>query len=259
MIRLAGEEGCRTVQIAGSTRSLWEMSMPDACGQLQDPGFDKVELWINNQFDQLKVAQVTKDMETTITEFRAATRMSPVAVHLEDEISIADFEKMVLFCRELKISQLTIESSELGTPFNTEIDRLRERHSICHQSGVRLAILTSSGRLTEDPHTAVELCQSVAGLGITLDPATYVCRSGPAVDFDIVFGHVLHCHLRDASATERQISCGLGDVDFNRITTALHSLRYDRSLGIDLLPRTMAGEERLLELRKMRLLLESML
>ena len=247
------------MQIAGSTRSLWEMSMPDACSQLQDLGFDKVELWINSDFDHLKVAQVVGDKENTIRAFRESTRMSPVAVFLEDEVDISEFSQVVQFCRDLRIAQLTIRASELGTPFNTEIDRLRERNGVCHQAGVRLAILTSPGRLTEDPHTAVELCQSVDGLGIALDPTTFVCRPGGSVDYDIVFGHVIHSLLRDASTTERQISCGLGDVDFNRITTALTSLGFDRTLSVDLLPQTMAGEERLLELRKLRLLMETML
>ena len=246
------------MQIAGSTRSLWEMSLGQACSQLQDLGFDKCELWLNDDFDQLKVSDVVKNAESVMSELRDSSRLSPVAIFIDQEVSSPDFKKIVAFARALRVAQITIEASPLGTPFNTEIDRLRERHGICHQAGIRLSILTRRGLLTEDPLTASELCQSVKGLGITLDPTCYIFRPD-RVSWDMVFDHTLHCHLRDSSSTQAQVSCGLGDADFNRITATLESLHFDRSLCVDLLPQTMSGEERLLELRKLRLLLESML
>lgn len=246
------------MQIAGSTRSLWEMSPGKACSQLQHLGFDKCELWINDSFDQLSLSQVVNDPESVISELRESSRVSPVALFLEQEVSLEDFQKVVDFTHALKIAQLTIEASPVGTPFNTEIDRLKERHEICHQSSVRLSILTRTGLLTEDPLTAMELCQSVKGLGITLDPTCYVCPPA-SVSWDPVFDHTLHCQLRDSTATDVQVSCGLGDVDLHRITATLQSQQFNRSLSVDLLPQTMSGEERLLELRKLRLLLESML
>jgi len=247
------------VHIAGSTRSLWEMPSAQACLQLQDLGFDKVELWVNDEFEQLKVADIVNDIDAAVAEFREASRLSPVAVFLEQEVELDDFAKIVTFARQLRVAQLTIEASPLGTPFNTEIDRLRERNAICHKDGVRLSILTKSNLLTQDPHTAVELCQSVKGLGITLDPTYYTCTPRGEIDFDVVYPHVLHCQLRDTSHTELQVPAGLGEVDYNRITSILRQEKYERSLSIDLLPKTLSGEERLLELRKLRLLLESML
>ena len=126
---------------------------------------------------------------------------------------------------------MTILASPKGTPFNTEIDRLRERNTICQHEGIRLSILTKSGTLTDDPHTAVELCQSVKGLGITLDPSYYVCRPGGVVDYDVVYPHVLHLHLRDTSLTELQVLGGLGEVDYNRIVAMLRQFGYQRSLS----------------------------
>lgn len=246
------------MQIAGSTRSLWEMSLGQACSQLQDLGYDKCELWLNDEYDQLKVATVLSNADSAMAELRDASRLSPVAIFIDQEVSRSEFEQIVEFARALRVAQITIEASPLGTPFNTEIDRLRERHGICHRAGIRLSILTRRGLLTEDPMTATELCQSVKGLGITLDPTCYIFRPDK-VAWDMVFDHTLHCHLRDSSSTQAQVSCGLGDVDFNRITATLDSLQFDRTLCVDLLPQTMSGEERLLELRKLRLLLESML
>ena len=235
------------------------MPSAQACVQLQDLGFDKVEIWINDNFNQLKVADVVSDIDAATTIYREASRVSPVAVFLETEVGLDDFQSIVTFARQMRVAQLTIEASPLGTPFNTEIDRLRERNAICHKDGVRLSILTKTGLLTQDPHTAVELCQSVKGLGITLDPTYFTCTPRGEVDYEVVFPYVLHCHLRDTSPTELQVPAGLGEVDYNRITSLLRQDKFDRTLSVDLLPNTLEGEERLLELRKLRRLLESML
>ncbi|MEZ6130763.1 MAG: sugar phosphate isomerase/epimerase [Planctomycetaceae bacterium] len=247
------------MQVAASTRSLWDLSFAAACGQLQDLGFDKAEIWISDDFQQLTVAEVATNVDTVVATFREASRLSPVAIFLDQEVSVEDFGKIVQFASQLRVAQMTIAASPLGTPFNSEIDRLRERNHLCIEEGIRLSILTRTGLLTEDPHTAVELCQSVKGLGITLDPSYYTCTPKGAVDYDVVFPKVTHVHLRDTSPTEIQVPGGLGEIDYNRIIASLQKERYDRTLCVDLLPNTMQGEERLLEMRKLRLLLESLL
>jgi sugar phosphate isomerase/epimerase len=247
------------VQIAGSTRSLWDLPFPAACSQLQDLGFDKVEIWVSSQFEQLTPAQVINDTDSVLASFRDASRLSPVAIFVDDPLSSDEFGKVVQFAKSLRIGQITVPASPLGTPFNSEIDRLREYNHQCIEEGIRLSILTRTGLLTEDPHTATELCQSVKGLGVTLDPTYYVHTPRGEIDFDVVYPHVSHVQLRDSSATEVQVPAGLGNVDYNRIISSLRNEDYDRTLSVDLLPRTMTGEERLLELRKLRLLLESLL
>ena len=247
------------MQVAASTRSLWDMPFAAACGQLQHLGFDKTELWINDEFGQLTIAELAGNLEAVVASFRESSRLSPVAIFLEQEVTTTDFAHVVNFAKTLRIAQITIKASPLGTPFNSEIDRLRERNHQCIEEGILLSILTKTGLLSEDPHTAVELCQSVKGLGVTLDPTYFTCTPKGMIDFDVVYPSVSHVQLRDTSPTELQVPAGLGEVDYNRIIASLEKEEYDRTLSVDLLPRTMQGEERLLEMRKLRLLLESLL
>ena len=251
------------MHITASTRSLWDFAFPAACLQIQELGFDKVEIWLNEEYDQLPPSRVAADPEGSAGLMREASRLTPNAIFLDSEVDIKTFKGIVKFAKLQRIVQITINSSPKGTPFNTEIDRLRERKAICHHEAIRMSILTKTGTLTEDPHTAVELCQSVKGLGITLDPSYYICGHMSAVNFDVVFDHVQHLHLRDTSPTELQVLAGLGDVDYNHIVQMLRQTGdqgtgYQRSLSVDLLPRTMEGEERLREMRKLRLLLTSL-
>ncbi len=251
------------MQITASTRSLWDFAFPAACLQIQELGFDKVEIWLNEEYDQLPPSRVAADPEGSAGLMREASRLTPNAIFLDSEVDIKTFKGIVKFAKLQRIVQITINSSPKGTPFNTEIDRLRERKAICHHEAIRMSILTKTGTLTEDPHTAVELCQSAKGLGITLDPSYYICGHTSAVNFDVVFDHVQHLHLRDTSPTELQVLAGLGDVDYNHIVQMLRQTGdqrtgYQRSLSVDLLPRTMEGEERLREMRKLRLLLTSL-
>ena len=247
------------MHIAASTRSLWDFAFPAACLQIQELGFDKVEIWLNEEFDQLRPSKVAADPDGCAGLMREASRLTPNAIFIESEVDVDTFKGIVKFAKLQRIVQITIQSSPKGTPFNTEIDRLRERNAICHHEAIRLSILTKTGTLTEDPHTAVELCQSVKGLGITLDPSYYICCQGSPVNFDVIFEYAQHLHLRDTSPTELQVLAGLGDVDYNHIVQMLRQTGYQRSLSVDLLPQTMEGEERLREMRKLRLLLTTLL
>lgn len=236
------------------------MSFTAACGQLQDLGFDKVEICINEDLEQLKLSEIVGSVDATVARFRDSCRLSPVAIMLEERPEaeeLSSFEAIVEFAKQLRVAQITILASPVGTPFNSEIDRLRERNQLCEAEAIRLSILTRTGLLTEDPHTAMELCQSVKGLGITLDPSYYVCTNGREIPFDVVFPNVTHVHLRDTSSTELQVPTGLGEMDYNRIVTSLRQENYNRSMSVDLFPQTMDGEERLLEMRKLRRLIES--
>ncbi len=235
------------------------MPFAEACGHLQHLGFDKTEIWINNDYEHLRVPELTKSVDAVVSAFRESSRLSPVAIFLEQEVSIKEFATVITFAKQLRVAQLTILASPLGTPFNSEIDRLRDRNRLCMEEGIRLSILTKTGLLTEDPYTAVELCQSVKGLGVTLDPSYYTCTTKGLIDYEVVYPSVSHAHLRDTSLTELQVPAGLGDVDYNRIIASLQKEKFDRTLSVDLLPKTMDGEDRLLEMRKLRLLLESLL
>ena len=247
------------MHVAACTRCFWDKSFEDACNLISDLEYDKIEIWVDEEKGHLSPTGIAADPELAVAKYRDLTRLTPVAICLTGEVSPETFDGIVQFAKLVKVAQITVESSPLGTPFNTEIDRLKALNEVGGRQGVRVSMKTQTGQLTEDPHTAVELCQAVKGLGITLDPSYYHCRAGEPVSYEMVYPHVLNVHLRDTSATELQVQVGLGEIDYNRLINQLRHEGYNRSLSVDLLPEVTDIETRPREMRKLRLLLETML
>src|SRR5262249_22024857 len=191
--------------------------------------------------------------------YRETTRLSPVAINLQEDVQLDIFEGLCKVCKMLKITQITIPAATLGTPFNEEIDRLRSRLAAANSAGIRLSLKTKTGHLTEDPQTAVELCQAVPGLGLTLDVSYYICGRFAGHNYHQVFPYVYHTHLRDTTPNQVQVPVGLGDVDYSRIISQLRRFNYNRALSVEILPELLHGQEKALELRKIRMLLETLL
>src|SRR5881394_3415826 len=123
---------------------------------------------------QLKPSEVIKDSEGFCLRYREMTRLAPVAFCLDSDLEPQAFRVISRVAKQLKIAQITLPASRLGTPFNAEIDRLRDLLKVAAQDGILISIKTKTGHLTEDPDTSIELCQAVVGLGLTLDPSYYI-------------------------------------------------------------------------------------
>ena len=112
-------------------------------------------------------------------------------------------------------------AAELGTPFNAEIERLQRLVAIASREGVLVGIKTETGRITQDPDTAVVLCDNVKGLGITLDPSHYIYGPHAGGNYDQVIKHVYNVHLRDTTKDKLQVRVGQGEIEYGRLITQL--------------------------------------
>jgi sugar phosphate isomerase/epimerase len=247
------------VFVAASSRCFPEKSFAEACNQITDLEYDKLEIWLSEKSDHLKPSATAQDPDHFVAQYREMTRLTPVALHLEEDVSTKTLTGLSRVAKLLRITQITVPASPLGTPFNTEIDRLKEFLAAVSPDGVRLSLKTQNGTLTEDPHTAVELCQAAKGLGLTLDPSHYTCGPHSNSSYDRVFPYVYHLHLRDSTPKQLQVQVGLGEIDYSRLITMLRRANYQRALSVDLLYSPAEEAGRALEMRKLRMLLETLL
>jgi sugar phosphate isomerase/epimerase len=158
-----------------------------------------------------------------------------------------------------KVVAITVRSGELGTPFNAEIERLRELVRIGSLDGVQVGLKTETGRMSQDPSTAMVLCDNVKGLGITLDPSHFICGPHKGGNYDQIFKYVIHTQLRDTTKDKLQVRVGQGEVEYGRLATQLGKFRYNRALCVNIIEDPASGVDHMAEMRKMRLLLESLL
>ncbi|MGE3316106.1 MAG: sugar phosphate isomerase/epimerase family protein [Planctomycetaceae bacterium] len=245
--------------VAATTRCFSDMPFDEACFQISELEFDKFEIWLNDESDHLKATEVAADPERFYARLREKTRLTPVGLYIEHDVPLPVLAALSKLAKTMRVTQITLPASPLGTPFNTEIDRLRSFVTTTSQDGIRLSIRTETGRLTEDPHTAVELCQSVRGLGLTLDPSYYICGPNRGKSYDQVFPFTYHTHLRDTTPDQLQVPVGLGEIDYSRLIGMLARQNYQRALSVDILPANMDLAARQLEMRKLRMLLDTLL
>ena len=152
-----------------------------------------------------------------------------------------------------------MRAGPLGTPFNEEIERLRRMVGIASGEGAVIGLLTESGRLTHDAATTKSLCDNVPGLGVTLDPSHLMLESPqPKIgNMDDLLPKVVHVRLRDSTVKELQVRIGQGEVEYGKLVAQLEKVKYNSALCVDLRP--LPDVEQNAEMRKMRLLLESLL
>jgi len=248
------------VFVAASSRCFSNLPLDRALRQLVDLEYSYVELMVHERDGHLKPSEVASQPEEAVSLCRETHRLTPTALSVETDAPEAEAYRQFAACcklaKAIKVVTLTVRCAELGTPFNAEVERLRELVSIASLDGCRVGLLTEVGRMTEDPDTAVVLCDNVKGLGITLDPSHYLCHPRGPVAFEQLMKYVYHVRLRDTSPQEFQVRVGQGDIDYSRLINQLNKARYDRALCVDVMP--LPGVDQLAELRKIRLLLETL-
>ena len=249
------------VFVAATSRCFPDLTLDAALRQLADLEYSNVEIVVHESGGHLKPSEVLADVDRAAQVCRLTHRLTPVAFSLDiqapEEQYYDQFAACCKLCKAVKVVTVTVRSAELGTPFNAEVERLRAMVSIATIEGVRVGLLTEVGRMTQDPDTAVVLCDSVKGLGITLDPSHYIFGPHGGGSFERVMKYAYHVRLRDTSKERLQVRVGQGDVEYGRLVNQLHKVHYDRALCVDL--ADIPGVDQLAEIRKMRLLLESLL
>ncbi|MEK6233138.1 MAG: sugar phosphate isomerase/epimerase, partial [Planctomycetales bacterium] len=104
------------------------------------------------------------------------------------------------------------------------------------------------------------LCNHVKGLGVSLDPSHFVCGrdDNDNVNYQQLLPFVLHVRLRDTSKNALQVQVGQGEIDYGKIISQLGSHKYRRALSVHIVDEPQAPVDHDGEMRKLRLLLETL-
>jgi sugar phosphate isomerase/epimerase len=249
------------VIVAASTRCFSNLPLNEALQRLVDLEFTSVEIVIHESGGHLKPSEVHANPDKAFHVCRNTRRLTPVAYSVDIEAPEDEYFQQFTSCCKLakatKVVTMIVRSAELGTPFNAEVERLREMVRIASQESVVVGLLTETGRMSQDPDTAVVLCNSVKGLAIALDPGHYISGPHQGARFDQVMKYVCHVRLRDSSKDELQVRVGKGLVEYGRLIAHLNRVGYTRALAVDIVAQPDVNQHA--EMRKVRLLLDSLL
>jgi sugar phosphate isomerase/epimerase len=227
--------------------------------------FNKFDAAIHEKGRQLKPSEVAADVTLAATRLRFGPGLVPTAFSVEigaanDDEYRGQFQAVCRLARISTVPIITIAAAKTGTPLDAEVQRLTRLVHLADAEGVLLSVSTHIGTLTEDPDAAVLLCERVPNLGLTLDPSHYIAGPHKAANYDQVFPHVRHVHLRDTGRgpNQFQVRVGQGEVEYGRIIAQLARQHYDRGLTIDIhdVPDSPVAMEP--EVRKLKYLLESL-
>ncbi len=247
--------------VAATTACFPEISFSEVIELLSDLEFTCVEIALYDDGTQLPTSRLEEDFVESVRLIRDTHRLDICSYDVRIlETGEKHYERFKLVCqlaKATKVVTITVPSALQGTPFNEEIEHLKRLVEIAEADGVRVAIRSKIGCLSEDPDTVKNMCDYVPGLGLSLDPSQYHCSTNRNKNYDRLMKHVFHVHLRDSKKDQIQVRVGQGEIEYGRLITQLQRAGYDRALSVDIIPSTDLDSRQ--ELRKLRLLLESLL
>lgn len=247
--------------IAASSRCFPAKPLTESLQNLAELEYTTAEIVIGENPSDLSPDLIARDFDQAVRLCLRCRPIRPMAfffdVPTDDPDYLAKFEQCCRLAKQIKIVLITVLSAPLGTPYNEEIERLRRIVAIGLREGIIIGVLTERGRITESCDSIESLVKSVPQLAVTLDPSHFIYNRPRIVDFDSIIPYVCHIRLRDTTPDVFQVQIGQGVLEYNKIVVQLLKTRYNGAFCVDLAPLPDLDQES--ELRKMRLLLESLI
>ena len=248
--------------VAATTQCYPDLPLDQAIEKLAHLEFSHIDIHVSEDSKHLKPSEIANHFQKAVDICRSTRRLVVTGLSLdidgEGEAYYETFTKCCELAKAAKIVTLTVESGEHGTPFNEEVERYKELVKIAEKHGVRVAMRTRQGNLSADPDTVGVICGHVKGLGLSLDPSHYMLENEETTAYDKLMQYVHNVYLRDSTGKDLQVRVGQGVVDYGRIISLLRGVNYQRALCVDIQPSEDPEIDHDGELRKLRLLLESL-
>lgn len=247
--------------VAASTRCFPDIPIAKSLNKLADLEYGAAEIVVGNGPNDLRPEWIAQDFNAVGRLCLVNRQIAPVAFFLdapaEDPKYFAKFELCLRLAKALRAVTIVVKSSPLGTPYNEEFERLRRVSKAALNAGVGVAVLTERDAISGSVDSLCSLCKGVPELSVALDPSHFIFNRETPADYEALIPRTSHVRLRDTTAKSFQVQIGQGVLEYNRLVAQLRKANYHRALCVDLAPLPNLSPES--ELRKMRLLMESIL
>ena len=247
--------------LAATSKCFPELTFEAALPKLVDLEYTRIEIPFHESDYGIRPSDVVRDPERAIALCRQTQRLTPIAFDIQIGPNSGDyysqFSAICSVAKATKVITLIVRSADLGTPFNGEVEHLQQLVDIASTDGMVVAVRTESGKISEDPDTVKVLCDHIKGLAVALDPSHFYFGEMAGRSYEPIIPYVQHVYLRDTNKENLQVRVGQGDVEYGRLINLLAQNNYSRALTVDMQP--LPDVDQMAELRKIRLLIESLL
>jgi len=175
---------------------------------------------------------------------------------LDEETYLQYFTKLCKMAKVMQVVVITVRSASHGMPYNEEVARLQKVTKIALEEGVVASLLPEVGKMSQNVPAVLDFCKNAPGLRVTLDPSQFLYGREKEEDYSPLLPLVMHVQMRDAKSDARQVPVGQGGVEFGKLISELQRLGYKKMISVDILEQS--DIDHIAEMRKMKLLLESM-
>jgi sugar phosphate isomerase/epimerase len=252
--------------VACSTRCFSKQTLESALRRIAELEFNKFDLAIIEDGAHLRPSDVADNPDQAIRRLKQGPSLTPSSLDLDfgdvDEKTYRKrFEAICRFAKPLTVAVLTIPAAPVGTSLEEETARLGDLTAIAMREGLVLTLATHRATLTGDPAIAAALCKAVPGLALTLDPSHYIHEPQKTTGFDELYPFVQNVQFRDTGKGpgEFQVRIGQGKIDYARVVNQLNRQNYQRGLSVTIRDDLDSPFEAEVEVRKLKLLLESLI
>ncbi len=246
--------------VACSTLCFGKYPFERALQTIAELGFSKVDVAFHEAGPHLKPSDVAADVHAVAGRLRIGPGLTPSAFSVSGDGAAGHLAAVCRLARLTSVPVVSIAAAPAGSALDAEARRLKDLCAVAARDGVILTVDTRTGTLTETPAAAIELCQRVPGLALTLDPSHYVAGPNQGESWDAIYPYVRHVRLRDTGRgpNQFQVRIGQGEVEYGKIVSMLARQRYDRVLTVDIHDVPDAPFAMEPEVRKLKYLLESL-
>lgn len=247
--------------VAASTGCFPDLSLQEALDKLTDLEYSAAEVVVGDDHGQIRLFDLVQQADSILQTCRLSRQISIGTLFLDTDPAHPDylrhFSLTAQLAKALKVVVIIVHAAKQGSPFNGEVERLQQLTQIGIHAGVRVSLLTELGTISDTPETVGSLCKTVRELSVCLDPSQFIFGQSKPKDYDALVDYVSHVRLRDTTKDGFNVQIGQGVIEYGRLVVQLNKIGYQGALCADLLP--IPDLDLLSELRKMRLLLESLL
>lgn len=252
--------------VACSTLCFASLPFDRALRMIGELEFSKVDVAIHENGSHLRPSEVADDVTRAAQMIRVGPKLAPGAFSVDidapdEQEYIRQLKAVCQLARLSSVAVLSIPAGPAGKGLDAEVQRLANIARVTQTEGIVLTVETRMGTVTETPEAAVELCERVPGLGITLDPSHFIAGPHKGKSYNQIYPYVRNVHLRDTGRgpDQFQVRVGQGEIEYGRIISQLARFHYDRLLTVQIHDVADAPFQMEHEVRKLKFLLESLI